>query len=251
MYLFATIPAIILFIVIWRLDNTEKEPAGLLIKLFWGGALTVISAVLAGLLGDKLLGLFYKGTKPLLFIFIDSFIFSALVQEAGKFFVLKRITWKNREFNYTFDGVVYAVSVSLGYTVLENIVYAVAGGGDASIMRVILSATGHILFAVFMGYFYGLARYTGGAGDIKAERRYIAEAFFVPVFLNGFYIFCLKCDNIVFTVLLAVYEVILLVVGVWRFIKLSREDMIIPGMEWTTLKEDDKTWEVGDDEGKM
>ena len=94
MYALAVIPAIILLIIVWKYDTVEKEPPALLAKLFCGGALTVISAVVTGRLGDSLLGLFYEGTMPLFFVFIDSLINTALAQEAGKFLVLRVLTWK-------------------------------------------------------------------------------------------------------------------------------------------------------------
>ena len=250
MYALAVIPAIILLIIVWKYDTVEKEPPALIAKLFFGGALTVISAVVTGRLGDSLLGLFYKGEMPLFFVFIDSLIFTAFAQEAGKYLVLRAVTWKNREFNYTFDAVVYAVAVSLGFSVTENIVYIIRSGAAASPGRIFLTVPGHVLFAVFMGFFYGLARYAKGVGDEKAERKHTAEALLVPAAMNGFYAFCFRADKPVFFVLLVIYEVIITVITVKKFFRLSKEDMFIPGMEWT-VSEDKGIWEDGRNEGKM
>ena len=250
MYALAVIPAIVLLCIVWKFDTVEKESPALLAKLFLGGALTVISAIVIGRLGDSLLGLFYEGTMPLFFVFIDSLINTALAQEAGKFLVLRVLTWKNREFNYTFDAVVYAAAVSLGFAAAENIIYIVRAGEAASPVRVFMSVPGHVLFAVFMGFFYGLARYARGVDDEKAVRRHTAEALLVPAIMNGIYAFCLRTEKPLFFVLLVIYEVILAVITVRKFIRLSKDDMFIPETEWTALP-DNGVWEGGRDEGKM
>ncbi len=248
MYALAIVPAIILFIVVWKFDKAEKEPAGLLARLFICGACTVISAVLMGLLGDLMLRGFDQGIKHLIIIFIDSFIITGLVQEAGKFLVLKKLTWKNREFNYTFDGVVYAAAVSLGFTVCENIVYILRSNGDAAAFRVILSVPAHVFYAVFMGYFYSRARCAEGFKDPENVKKNLALAVLIPTFMNGFYAFCLRTDKTVFFILFVIYEIIITVITVRQFIRISKEDTLIPGMEWT-ISSDDTTWEGGSDEG--
>lgn len=80
MYALAIIPAIILFIIVWKFDTVEKEPAGLVIKLFLCGALTIISAILIGLLGDRVMRYIIKDPGSLTYIFVDSFVFTALVE---------------------------------------------------------------------------------------------------------------------------------------------------------------------------
>ena len=250
MYALAIIPGIILFFVIWKFDKVEKEPPRLLIKLFLFGALTVISAVIFAYLGDRILGFVFKNPGSFGYVFIDSFIFTALIQETGKFLVLKKATWKNREFNYTFDAVVYSAAVSLGFALCENLVYLLGSGTGADLRRVLLSVPGHLFYAVFMGYFYGCARYAAGDGDKENTGKHLAEALFVPVLMNGFYMLCLRTERPVFFVVFVLYETFITVITVRRFIALSKQDMIIPGMEWTVLP-DDAAWEEDSNEGKM
>ena len=54
---------------------------------------------------------------------ILAFAVVAVVEEGTKFLLMKLKTWKNPNFNYSFDGIVYAVSVSLGFAAFENIKY--------------------------------------------------------------------------------------------------------------------------------
>ncbi len=233
MFWLAVIPSIILFSVVWKNDTIEKESPGLLIKLFVLGALTIIPATILELAGAQVLGWFIKDTTSLRYIFLENFITVALVEEFGKYFVLKKVTWKNREFNYTFDGVVYAVVVSLGFATIENILYLIDQGIGLAIARALLSVPGHVIDAVFMGYYYGLARYSHGMGDTAKEKAHLRNALLVPVVLHGFYDFCLSSENWIFYLLFVAYEIVITVMAISQFKKLSKNDTLIPGMEDT------------------
>ena len=238
MVILAIIPGIILFFVVWKLDTVEKESPALLAKLFFGGALTIISAQLLGLGGEKLLRLAVPDVQSIWYIFLFSFLLIGLVEEAGKFLVLRLITWKDKEFNYTFDGVVYAVVVSLGFAVVENIIYVILHGSDVNLVRVLLSVPGHMVYAVFMGFFYGQARYAKGDGDSRASIGHTLAAIMVPTVMHGFYSFCIGTGSKVFFIMFIVYEVIMALIAVLQFIRLSKNDTLIPGMEYTVKGED-------------
>ncbi len=189
----AVVPGIFLLVKIYRLDTVEKEPAGLLIKLFFFGALTVVSALILETIGTVILdSFFYQGT--VVYAFLECFIVVAISEEWGKFAVTRILTWKSKEFDYRFDAVVYCVCASLGFAVLENIMYAADGDLYTVIMRAVTSVPGHTVFALFMGYFYGEARMCRGYDDLRGEKHNLRMAFIVPVVLHGFYDFCLSTE---------------------------------------------------------
>ena len=224
----AVIPSIILFIFVWRNDKTEKEPASLLLKLFAFGALTIISAVVIGQLGTFFLRAILP-TASLLYIFIDNFFLTALVEEGGKYFVLKKATWKHPAFNFTFDAVVYAVCVSLGFATLENIIYLIDGDLGTAVLRGLLSVPGHVSYAIFMGYYYGMAKLASIHGDETGRKRYLTKALWIPVILHGFYDFCLSTQYDILILFIVVFELILSIVAIKKVRKLSRTDTYIDG----------------------
>ena len=61
-----------------------------------------------------------------------AFAVVAVVEEGAKFAMLKRRTWNDMNFNYRFDGIVYAVFVSLGFAAFENIGYVLGYGLSGS-----------------------------------------------------------------------------------------------------------------------
>lgn len=221
--LLAVLPGIVLFTVVWRQDKIEKEPAGLLLKLFIGGALTTASAMLLGWLGDEVALEMFEETD-LAYLIIDNFLITALVEEGGKYFVLKKTTWRHSAFNYTFDAVVYAVTASLGFAVVENILYVAENGVATAIMRALLSVPGHVFMAIFMGCYYGLAKAAWAAGDRRGMKANLRKALWVPVLLHGLYDFCLSTDYDVLFVVFLIFDVSFTVAAIKRLKKLSKAD---------------------------
>lgn len=221
--LLAVLPGVILFAAVWRQDKVEKEPAGLMWKLFLGGALTTVSAMLLGWLGGEAVTELVD-TGSVAFLIIDNFLLTALVEEGGKYFVLKRATWRHPAFNYTFDAIVYAVTTALGFAVLENILYVMDGDITVALLRAVFSVPGHAFDGVFMGYYYGLAKAAWTAGDRRAMRGSLRKALWVPVLLHGFYDFCLETESGLFTILFIVFDVALTILAIRRIKASSRAD---------------------------
>ncbi len=225
MLLLAVVPSIILFIAIWRKDRIEKEPSKLLWKLFRFGALTTVSAIIIGTLGEKVFS--FLDPESMVYLLIDNMILTALVEEGGKYFVLKKFTWKDPAFDHTFDAVIYAVSASLGFATLENILYLFDADVSTGIARAIFSVPGHTIFAVFMGCYYGMAKRAQARGENGRMRSNLAKALIIPTLLHGFYDFCLESGYDIFLLCFLVFEIVITVTAVRKVRKLSREDTAI------------------------
>ena len=165
----AVIPAIILCSYVYIKDRVEKEPFSLLLKLFFFGALCCFPAMVLELIFEIILRLFFAENilnlidlsdssnynfACYLYIVLHNLFVVAIVEEGCKFFVLYKFTKKSKEFDSMFDGIIYAVFVSLGFAALENIFYVIENGITVGILRAVLSVPGHMFFAVMMGYFY-------------------------------------------------------------------------------------------------
>lgn len=221
--LLAVLPSVVLIVYTYRKDTIEKEPFSLLCTLFVGGALTVISAVILGaaleVAAEELIE-----RDTMTWLIFDNFIMTALVEEGGKYFVLKHKTWRSPEFNYIFDGIVYAVIVSLGFATIENILYLLDGDLTTAVLRAVLSVPGHAIDGVFMGSFYGLAKRFECAGKRGKCRANLRHALWVPVLIHGFYDFCLSTEDEFFICVFFVFEIVITVLAFRRVRKFSRED---------------------------
>lgn len=185
----AVLPASVLLRCVYRADRLEKEPMGLLFKLLLAG---VLAALCAGFLEQWLELLLQLLVAPdsRIYTLLLAFLVVAVAEEGVKFFFLKRWTWYHPAFNYRFDGIVYAVFVSLGFAAFENIQYVLHYGLSVALPRALLAIPGHAAFAVYMGLFYGRAKLCEGEGRAAAARANLLWSYLVPVLLHGIYDSC-------------------------------------------------------------
>ena len=176
----AVLPVLILLFAIYKADKINKEPIGKLIVVFICGAMTTAPAAFLEMLlsefqpSGALLGGLYKG-----------FCVAGFSEELLKLLALFLLVWNSRHFDEYFDGIVYAVYVSLGFACVENVMYVFSGETYSVSMataatRAVLSVPGHFLFAVMMGYYFALAKFAP-----RRRSRYLLYAFVVPVFFHG------------------------------------------------------------------
>ena len=185
----ALLPALLLLRWIYRSVTVEPEPPGLLVKLFFLGCLSALCAGLLEGIGEFVLELFIDPGSPA-YVVLLAFLVVAAAEEGAKLFFLRRGSWEHPAFNYRFDGVVYAVFVSLGFAALENVQYVVNYGLSVALPRALLAIPGHMSFAVFMGVYYGRARLLANLNRPREAEKAMRIGYFIAVFLHGFYDSC-------------------------------------------------------------
>lgn len=184
----AIVPAVYLMVKIYKTDKLESEPIKLLLKLVGMGILATIGAALIETVLILIIEL-TVGEESLLGMFLTYFLVVAYAEEGCKYLLTKKMTWKSPEFNCTFDGVVYAAFVSLGFALWENIGYVAQYGIGTAAIRALTAVPGHCCFGVFMGLFYGLAKRYEYAGDLDMSKKYRKYAVVVPAAIHGAYDF--------------------------------------------------------------
>jgi len=157
--LLAVAPAFIIIIYIYIKDKYEKEPKQLLISNFLLGAIVsiVVTTILYFLFGSVFPP--FK-EKSVFEQFIKAFFMVGLIEEFSKYIIVRYYAQPKEAFNEPFDGIVYAVMVSMGFAVTENIFYVFEGGFEMAIIRAFTAVPAHATFAVLMGYFMGKAKFS-------------------------------------------------------------------------------------------
>jgi len=216
-FLAAVLPALVLMRYIYRKDTVEKEPAGLLVRCVVSGVFSALLAMVLEEIGESVLSRLISPDSRL-FILLLAFLVVAGAEECAKFLFLKRATWRTPHFNYRFDGVVYAVFVSLGFAAFENVGYVMGYGLSVAPLRAVLSIPAHMSFAVFMGLYYGRARRMANRGDRGAAARLNRRGVLMAMFLHGFYDTCAMLGTVLSTAVFAVF-VILLDIAVIRTVR--------------------------------
>jgi protease PrsW len=153
----AIAPGIAIGIYIYLKDKHEREPIGLLLMSFLYGAL---STVITLFISWPLTASVVIDENSLLDQFFNAFFLVALVEEFSKFIFVRFVLYPNKNFNEPFDGIVYALMVSMGFATLENVLYTFQYGVETGIVRMFTAVPAHATFGVLMGYFLGKAKFT-------------------------------------------------------------------------------------------
>ncbi len=181
----ALAPVFVIGFYVYYRDKYEKEPFGLLFRALLAGMLICFPVILV----ESLLSVFSESFGTYRSVY-DAFVVAAFTEEAFKFTALYFLFWKSPNFNERFDGLVYAVFISLGFAGFENILYVMKGGMQVGWIRAFTAVPSHALDGVVMGYYFALARF------FPAFRaRYLRLSFFMPFLLHGIYDFILMSGH--------------------------------------------------------
>lgn len=215
----AVLPAIILLRYIYRTDTVEKEPPMLLALLLVMGVVAALCSGILEVLGETVLNALVDPGSPAYTILL-AFLVVAIVEEGMKFLLLKKCTWYHPAFNYRFDGIVYAVFVSLGFAAFENIQYVLHYGLSVALPRALLAVPGHMSFSVFMGVFYGRAKLCEAYGYRRGMKRNLLTGYLIAVFLHGFYDSCAMIGSARSTLVFLVFVALMY----WRVFRLVKRE---------------------------
>lgn len=247
----AILPAAVLCRYVYKKDVVEKEPIEMLVKLLVVGVFSCFPAAAA----EELIGGIIDGVFMLIYpsnlttggyyayIAVTYFLGVALIEEGFKWLFLVKLTKKNREFNSLFDGIVYAVFISLGFAAFENILYVVEYGWINALERGVLSVPGHMFNAVMMGYYYSrwkiferaaeaeghfirLGFVEGGKKALFTYKKEKWLSIIVPIFFHGTYDFCCVADALWATALFYGFVIFMYIYCFSKIKETARKDAL-------------------------
>ncbi|WP_177219524.1 PrsW family glutamic-type intramembrane protease [Ruminococcus albus] len=228
----------------------KKEPFKRVAKVFIVSALSTIVAIILELIGMIILANIYKsdvkGIMSMSGIFALCLFIIGPSEEICKYFTFKLTIFKNRDFDHTYDGVIYGAAAALGFATLENILYVLGNssqsgalmGAYTGILRAVLSVPLHAFTGILMGYKFGISKYIKYNNVINAVHNKNPQrlAFILSVAVHGLYDFLAIASNatdapegFVYVSIAGVIGIMILVyVLMYKIInKASKEDLMI------------------------
>jgi RsiW-degrading membrane proteinase PrsW (M82 family) len=158
----AIAPVAVVILYIYFKDKYEKEPIKIVaISFLLGATVSIILTFTLGYIASSLVPL--TDVKSISQQFLKAFFTVALVEEFSKYIIVRFYAQKKNEFNEPFDGIVYAVMVSMGFAALENILYTYQYGFGVGVTRAFTAVPAHATFGVIMGYFMGKAKFSNNS----------------------------------------------------------------------------------------
>ncbi|WP_298509487.1 PrsW family glutamic-type intramembrane protease [uncultured Kordia sp.] len=152
-------PALLVIIYIYYSDKYDKEPRHLLFICFLLGA---IGSILISSVSHLVTSQYFPELEmPVIWIqFLKAFIVVALVEEFSKYIFVRYFAQRHKEFDEPYDGIMYAVMVSMGFAVTENLANSFQGGIEVALYRAFTAVPAHATFGIIMGYYMGKAKFS-------------------------------------------------------------------------------------------
>jgi RsiW-degrading membrane proteinase PrsW (M82 family) len=167
----AVLPVALIMLWVYCRDRLREPRRVVLITMALGGVIA-IPVLLVQFPVSIMLGLEFDMVPATVAQALGlAFIVAALVEEGFKFGVLRFYSARHDAFDEPFDGIVYGVAASLGFALVENVLYVAGsmmeggfvGGLTVAIARAILAVPLHASCGVIMGACIGLGHFGRGA----------------------------------------------------------------------------------------
>ncbi|MBU5293897.1 PrsW family intramembrane metalloprotease [Anaerosalibacter bizertensis] len=204
LFIIAITPALVITVGLYLSDRYDREPLKLLLITYILGALSVIPTIFV----EELLSVF-NVFPGILGAFYTAFIVAGFTEEYFKRLVVLKVAYKSKYFNEKLDGIVYAVFASMGFATIENVIYVVyrySNNPYIGLYRGILSVPAHGVFAVTMGYYLSLAKFSTIE---ERKRRAYRRSLYMPIIFHGIFDFILMANIPQLTIIFVPYVIYL------------------------------------------
>ncbi len=176
----AVAPIVVALAVFRRIDARRPEPRGEIARTLLLGVAVCVPVFIVEAWLKRALGAHSLAAGR----FLDAFVVAALTEESAKLAVVLGYAFRREAFDEFTDGVLYAGAASLGFCLVENLIYlsdafamafcALPGSADLcaphphaeradvvilGLVRAMTTVPMHALSAACMGYFIGRARF--------------------------------------------------------------------------------------------
>lgn len=212
-------PVLIIIFYIYFRDRYDREPLGLLLRSLVLGGLIVIPILYL----ERFLISIMPPFGPTGEAVFHAFLVAGTSEELIKFLALYLLIWNSPSFNEKFDGIVYAVFVSLGFAGVENVMYVLEGGYRTALLRALTAVPAHALFGITMGYYFGVAHMYS-----ELRNEYLMKSLLIPILLHGVYDFLLMIGREWLLVVFVFYVIYLYVNGFKKLRILSDSSIYKP-----------------------
>ena len=184
-------------------DQLRPEPRFLVRRVFMLGAVAALVAAVAEVGTLRAAGLPVDPSAMGNLVPVAAII--GMVEEGFKFVAVFVGVYRHAAFDEVLDGIIYMVTASMGFATIENIAYVLKGGFSVAVTRAFLSVPGHAFFSALMGFYMGVAKFSG-----PLEGRWLLRGFGLAALAHAGY------DAALFTGAWPALIVIPLVAFLWR-----------------------------------
>jgi len=176
------------FFWLWMIARSNRhrpDPASLVIRTFLLGVAVAIPVVVVGAIVRGANGPAITSRMPLAEAAFLAFVVAGLIEEFGKFVVVRLSLVESPYFDEPLRGMIYASAVALGFASIENLGYMMQEGPEVIVPRALTSTLAHVFCSGLWGYGLGADRRARLAGD--RVRGYTTLGLMAAILAHGLY----------------------------------------------------------------
>jgi RsiW-degrading membrane proteinase PrsW (M82 family) len=192
-----------LFAFIWLtfylfLDRKEPEPKREILRIFFWGSFIVLPVLL--ITGPIAFFLNKINYNKIVYAVIFSFLIDGLIEEFAKFIVISEKVFSSKYFDEIRDGLIYGMTVGLGFAFLENIFYSLLfkdlkEGIFFVSLRNITSTFMHFLSAGIIGFHFSVVKFFSEKKSKLKKKILLSQGLFLAILFHGTYNALLRFES--------------------------------------------------------
>jgi RsiW-degrading membrane proteinase PrsW (M82 family) len=145
---------------LWRIylrNHNRPDHKGLVARTFLLGVAVALPVLIAGMLVQGP-GASRHASMTVEEAAFKAFVVAGLVEEIGKFLIVRWTMFRSPYFDEPMRGLIYASAVALGFASIENVGYMIGHEPSVIVLRAFTATLGHVFFSSPWGYALGAAR---------------------------------------------------------------------------------------------
>jgi RsiW-degrading membrane proteinase PrsW (M82 family) len=173
-------PAILLLMLFKKWDEKRPEPPGKVRNMvLFGVACCIPAAIIEPIVAQALGSSIVEANGKM----VEAYLIAATTEETLKLTMVMLYIWRNPLFDEVMDGILYTAASSLGFALLENVLYVSQYGLGTGFVRAFTAVPLHATASGIMGYFVGRAKFAKGGGTAV----WLLFGLMTAIFIHGTY----------------------------------------------------------------
>nr|MBR1739770.1 PrsW family intramembrane metalloprotease [Ruminococcus sp.] len=190
--LLSVLPTVIIFIIVIKNARARREPFRKVLRVFLTSVAAAIPAGIINELGMSIETRIFRSNgyaaAGFLYEFCKVFFIVGINEEFWKYITFKSTIFGDRDFDNTYDGIIYGAASALGFATIENIMYVSEGGLTTALLRAVTSIPLHAVTGIYMGYYFGIAKYKR-YNNVQEDKNPQHRALILSMVMHGTYDF--------------------------------------------------------------
>ncbi len=210
LFLISILPGILWVRYFYKKDRYHPEPKLIIIRDFIAGMFAVLPA---SIIESPFSGLI-SNPPSLLILFLSTIFIVGFVEEGIKSILVYILHFKHPEFDEPLDGIIYGVTVGLGFAAAENLFYTIMYGYEVGLARAVITSLAHASFTGIFGFYLTQSRQYN-------NKHFIFFGFILVSFMHGLY------DFLVISQLISFITTIIIIAALQIYLAYLIENLLI------------------------